>query len=237
MSRTPGRTVSQTASGGGNNRTMAITGVVIVALVLIVALVAIARMSNTTGTGGDAEVASFDQQGMTIGNPDAKILIQEFADFRCPHCLDASKTLTPKIISDYVNTGLVRFQFTPVAVINDESTFSAQAAMCANESNKFWSYHDILFSRQGKDLFSIDNLSKWAGDVGLDQQQFRNCVTSGQYLSDLQANMSEFQSSGGTGTPTFLVNGQLINGAIGYEEMKGMIDTQLASVGVTAPTQ
>ncbi len=235
MARTKTQVAGQPASGA-NNRTLAIVGVGAVALVLIIVVALIGRGlgGGTVTTGGD-EVASLDSQGMTVGNEDAAILIREFADFRCPHCKDAATTLTPEIIENYVNTGLVRLQFTPVAVINDESNFGAQASMCANDQNKFWTYHDRLFDRQGRDNFSINNLTAWAGELGLDEQAFRNCLVSGEYLDELNANMRDFQASGGTGTPTFMVNGQLINGAIAWDEMKGVIDTQLAATGGEAP--
>jgi len=231
MARTKTQVTGQPASGA-NNRTLAIVGVGAVALVLIivVALIGQGLGSSSVSTGGE-EVATLDSQGMTVGNEDAAILVQEFADFRCPHCKDAATTLTPEIIENYVDTGLVRLQFVPVAVINDESAFGAQASMCANDQDKFWTYHDRLFDRQGRDLFSIENLTKWATELGLNEQEFRNCLVSGQYLDELNANMRDFEASGGTGTPTFLVNGQLLNGAVAWEEMKATIDTQLAAAG------
>jgi protein-disulfide isomerase len=81
-------------------------------------------------------------------------------------------------------------------------------------------------------------LTKWAGDLNLDEQAFRNCLTSSQYLDELNANMREFQASGGTGTPTFLVNGQLLNGTVSWDEMKATIDAQLAGArGEALPVQ
>jgi protein-disulfide isomerase len=231
MSRTK-TVVNQPGSAPNNNRTMLLAGVGGIAVLLIVVLIAISQgwIGATEVNSGD-EVASLDSQGMIIGNEDATILIREFADFRCPHCKDAAATLTPQIIENYVNTGLVRFQYTPVAVINNESTYAAQAAMCAEDQNKFWSYHDVLFDRQGRDLFSIENLSAWAGEEGMDETQFRNCLVSGEYLDELNANQRDFQASGGTGTPTFLVGGQLLNGVVGWDEMKTAIDQQLAAAG------
>jgi protein-disulfide isomerase len=239
MARTKTQVAGQPASGA-NNRTLAIVGIGAVALVLIIVLALVGRglLGSSSVTSGEGEeVASLDAQGMTVGSEDAAILIREFADFRCPHCKDAAASLTPEIIENYVNTGLVRLQFTPVAVINDESTFGAQASMCADNQGKFWTYHDELFERQGRDLFSIQNLTAWAGDLGLDEQAFRNCLVSGEYLDELNANMRDFQASGGTGTPTFMVNGQLINGAIAWDEMKGVIDTQLESAGAAPATE
>lgn len=235
MARTKTQVAGQTGSGA-NNRTLAIVGVGAVALVLIIVLALVGRglLGSSSVASGEA-VDSLDAQGMTVGSENAAIVVREFADFRCPHCKDAAASLTPEIIENYVNTGLVRLQFTPVAVINDESTFGAQAAMCADAQGKFWTYHDELFDRQGRDLFSIQNLTSWAGDLGLDEQAFRNCLVSGEYLDELNANMRDFQASGGTGTPTFLVNGQLINGAVAWDEMKATIDNQLAAAGSEVP--
>lgn len=236
MARTKTQVAGQPASSA-NSRTLAIVGVGAVALVLIIVIALIGRGLGSAGVSTGDEVASLDSQGMTVGSESAAIVVQEFADFRCPHCKDAATSLTPEIIENYVNTGLIRLQFIPVAVINDESAFGAQASMCANDQNKFWTYHDHLFDRQGKDQFNIQNLTTWAGELGLDEQAFRNCLVSGEYLDELNANMRDFQASGGTGTPTFLVNGQLINGAVAWDEMKATIDTQLAAAGAAPATE
>jgi protein-disulfide isomerase len=217
-----------------NNRNIALIAIGVAAL-LVVGLVAITLIDFPDG---ETNYTQLDAQGRIVGEADAPVLIREFADFRCPHCKDAADSLTPNIIDDYVNTGLVRFEYVPVTVINDESVLAGQAALCAEDQGRFWTYHAKLFERQGREQFSIENLTKWAGDLNLDEQAFRNCLTSSQYLDELNANMREFQASGGTGTPTFLVNGQLLNGTVSWDEMKATIDAQLAGArGEALPVQ
>lgn len=210
---------------GSNSRTIALIAVGVMVL-LVGGLVAL-TLIDFTPTGPD--YTALDAQGRIIGEADAPIVIQEFADFRCPHCKDAATTLTPNIITEYVNTGKVRFEYIPVTVINEESVLSGQAALCAEDQGRFWTYHEKLFERQGREQFNIENLVKWAAQLGLDEASFRNCLASSQYTDELNANMREFQASGGTGTPTFLVNGQLLNGTVSWEEMKATIDAHLAS--------
>lgn len=228
-------TMKPTSSSRFNSRTIAmmVIGILIV-LVFGLVLVVVLPPDSTP----DDSIIQLDGEGRLIGDEDAPILIREFADFRCPHCKDAAETLTPNIIDGYVETGQVRFEYVPVAVINEESVLSGQAALCAEDQGRFWSYHHTLFAQQGRNVFSIENLTQWATELELDEQAFRNCLTSSEYLAELNANLRDFQANGATGTPSFLVNGQLVSGAVSWEEMKATIDAHLASArgdGIPVP--
>lgn len=219
---------------GSNNRNIVIIAIGVVAL-LVVGLVALTLIDFPDG---ETNYTQLDAQGRIVGEADAPVLIREFADFRCSHCKDAATLLTPRIVEEYVNTGLVRFEYVPVTVINEESVLAGQAALCAEDQGRFWTYHEKLFERQGRETFTIENLTRWAGDLSLNEQTFRNCLTSSEYLDELNANMRDFQATGGTGTPTFMVNGQLVNGTVSWEDMKATIDAQLASArGEALPVQ
>jgi protein-disulfide isomerase len=223
-------TMKPTGSSSFNARTIAMIGIGLL-LLLVFGLVLLTLIPPDEP---DNNIIQLDAQGRIVGDENAPVVIREFADFRCPHCKDAAETLTPNIIEGYVESGQVRFEYVPVAVINEESVLSGQAALCAENQGRFWSYHEKLFAEQGRNVFSIENLTQWAVELDLNEQEFRNCLTSSEYLDELNANMRDFQASGATGTPTFLVNGQLVNGAVSWEEMQATIDAQLASAQAEA---
>lgn len=199
-------------------------------LVLLLLLVGGLLWVGLGGTGTtDTAIAEQEGQveGTFLGNPEAPIVVKDFSDFRCPHCKDAWATLTPKIIENYVNAGQVRLEFIPVFVTGEEALYAGQASYCAAEQEQFWPYHDKLFQRQGRDEFNIANLTSFAADLGMEEQDFRDCILSGKYAQQMQDNNAEFQRTGGTGTPTFIVGDELVGGAVGFDEMKKIIEGQL----------
>jgi protein-disulfide isomerase len=211
-----------------NNMRQIIGGGVLVLLLLLVGGLL------WVGLGGSPtiETAIPEQEGQVdgtfLGSAEAPVVVKDFSDFRCPHCKDASTILIPKIIENYVKAGQVRLEFIPVFVTGEEALYAGQASYCAAAQNKFWPYHDKLFQRQGRDQFNIANLTSFATDLGIEEQEFRDCILSGKYAQQMQDNNAEFQRSGGTGTPTFMVGDELVGGAVAFDEMKKIIEGQLA---------
>lgn len=103
---------------------------------------------------------------------------------------------------------------------------AAEASECANEQGKFWEYHDQLFSHQQN--LTDEDFNKYAADVGLDVEKFKQCYTSGKTKADIAKDMAEGQKAGVSGTPAFFVNGRFISGAQPFENFKSIIDDELA---------
>jgi protein-disulfide isomerase len=165
------------------------------------------------------------------GNSNAKVTVIEFADFRCPFCEQWFKAVEPNIIKDYVNTGKVKFAFRNYAFLGPASVLAANAGECANEQGKFWDFHDYMYKNQPDEsdtsMFTVDNLTQIAGDLGIDQTQFQSCLSSKKYDKDVSKDLSEGSTAGVSGTPTTFVNGVAIVGAVPYEQIKQAIDADL----------
>ncbi|MGB0384485.1 MAG: DsbA family protein [Ardenticatenaceae bacterium] len=209
-----------------NKRIIGLVGVLAVLFVIIGLVIWI-------GSGGsEPPVVTSDNvigKGRLLGDANAAVAIKDYSDFSCSHCRDAATDLTPEIIKNYVDTGKVSFEFVPVGIISEASIFAAQGAMCADDQGKFWEYHDKLFERQGTDEFDLDTLSGYAEDVEIDNyQDFRDCMLSSKYRSQVEENNQEFQRRGARGTPTFIVGTELIGGSIPFDQMQTIIDTQLS---------
>lgn len=183
-----------------------------------------------TPTSVDVKVGSDDP---VRGNPNAKVTVVEFADYQCPFCERFFKDAEPQIIKDYVDTGKVKYVFKNFAFLGKESTDAANAAMCAKEQNKFWEYHDYLFSHQGQEnsgTFAPDKLKGFAVTLGLNAVQFNTCLDAQKYNSQIQADQAEANKNGFNSTPSVAVGSIPLIGAQPYAQFKTAIDSQLATV-------
>lgn len=166
------------------------------------------------------------------GNKDAKVTIVEFADFRCPFCERFFKDAGTSLMKDYVDSGKVKYAFRNYAFLGQQSVWAAQASECANEQGKFWEFHDWLYDNQAPEsdlgYYSKDNLIEYAGNVGVDTNQFASCLNSDKFAKQVQEDLSEGQKAGVSGTPTLFVNGIPIVGAQPYSAFKTVIDQELS---------
>lgn len=158
------------------------------------------------------------------GDFNAPITLVEFSDFECPYCENHYPTLN-KILSDYQGQVRLVYKHFPLS-FHPNSEKAAEASECADEQGKFWGYHDKLFDNQPSGL-STDKFKQWAKDLGLNSQQFDNCLDTGKYAQKVQADYQEGVTKGVNGTPATFVNGILVSGALPYEQFKSAIDQLL----------
>lgn len=167
-------------------------------------------------------------QSNTMGNPDAPVHIIEYGDFQCPYCLKFWRESEPQLIKEYVNTGKVYFEFRSVgAFIGPESGWAAEAAYCAGDQNKFWEYHDILFSNwTGENVgdFSKDKLVKYAETIHLDTTTFEKCLSEEKHKATVDQDAAKAEADGVHATPTLFINGYKEEGAQPYEFLKHVIE-------------
>ncbi len=160
------------------------------------------------------------------GGRDAKVTIVEFSDFQCPYCAKGAD-LIRDIKKKYGNKIKVAFKNFPLPFHNHAEK-AAVAGLCANEqgSDYFWKMHDAMFANQAG--LDPDGLKKTAQKVGLKADAFEKCLSENKYLSQVNADMEEGKKIKVKSTPTFFVNGQLINGAQPIEVFSEVIDEELA---------
>lgn len=164
------------------------------------------------------------------GDPNAPVTIIEFGDFQCPYCGRFAATTEAQIEEQYIQSGKARFGYWNFAFLGSESNWAAEAAECAADQDKFWEYHDILYSSQSGEnqgTFNKDKLKKFADDLGLDTSVFNECFDSGKYSELIQEDSNTASSIGVRSTPTFLINGQPMVGAQPFEIFQQTIDSIL----------
>lgn len=163
------------------------------------------------------------------GNPNAPVTMIEFSDFRCSFCARFATETGRQIEDAFVKTGIVRFGYRHFAFLSPESTWAAEASECAGDQNKFWEYHDWLFARSGDKLpggFSKENLKKFAVELKLDSPKFNGCLDAGQHAATIESDRRFLESLGIQSTPTFLINRQVVPGALPFEEFKKVIEAE-----------
>lgn len=163
------------------------------------------------------------------GDKDAPVTIIEFSDFQCPFCSRFFSQTLPQIQEQYIDTGKVKFVYKhfPLDSIHPQATPAALASECANEQDKFWEYHDIIFEN-GAQALNDANYRQWAQQLNLDENQFNDCLDSKKFESKVKSELQEGSSAGIRGTPGFLLNGQLISGAQPFTVFQQAIEAELA---------
>jgi protein-disulfide isomerase len=134
------------------------------------------------------------------------------------------------IDDNYVNKGNVRFGYWNFAFLGEESTWAAEAAECAADQNKFWEYHDKLFASQNGEnqgAFAKANLKQFASELGLDSGAFNECLDSGKHTEQVKTDTATAQQIGVQSTPSFLVNGTPLVGAVPFENFQKLIEQGL----------
>lgn len=161
----------------------------------------------------------------SFGDKDAKVTIVEFSDFQCPFCAKGADILK-QIKKKYGKKVRVAFKNFPLPFHNHAEK-AAVASLCANEqsSEHFWKMHDEMFAHQ--DSLDPEGLKKLAKNVGLKADAFDKCMTENKLLTQVQADMEEGRKMKVKSTPTFFINGQLINGAQPMDVFVEIIEEEL----------
>ena len=203
-----------------------------------------ATIANETQQDAVAKVAAPQDQkwsdvitptadgGFVMGNPEAKIKLVEYGSLTCHVCADFAQKAEPKIVSEFVDSGQVAYEFSNF-MRNQLDTLAAAAMQCAGKDRYYPLMHNIYVSQ--KELFDgAKNMEQAAQAMqsqpdnkkfityakgiglydfykarGLSEQQLDQCygdpanVLGVQTRSDAAGKQFEIQ-----GTPTFVLNGE-----------------------------
>ena len=161
------------------------------------------------------------------GDPNAPVTLIEFGDFNCGYCGRWTAETLPQIDEKYIQTGKVRMAYVHYPILGADSMTAAQANECAAQQDSFWDYHNLLYKNQGVG-YTPANLTSLAGDLGLDEALFEECLTNFDEMTSLEDDVRLAQIMGVRGTPAFLINGIPLAGAYPYEDFERLIEGILA---------
>lgn len=198
------------------------------AVFLVIVAVVVLIVANSGGSsGGDAqnlkEVAAVDslvtgvpQEGMTLGQPSAKVELQEYGDLQCPVCKAYSEEVLPQVIDSKVKSGKAKITFHNFTIIGPQSLPAGAATLAAGEQGRGWNYLELFYRNQGEedsgyvtDEF-MEAVAKAAGVKNL--AQWNKERKSSALTGEVKATTARAEHYGFTGTPSFAIKGPSTNG-------------------------
>lgn len=160
------------------------------------------------------------------GGADAPITIVEFSDFQCPFCQRAY-LVVKELLSKYEGKVKLAYRDFPLRQIHPQAQSAAEASRCAGDQGKFWQYHDLLFEKPNQ--LERMSLIVHAGDLGLDQKQFDDCLASGKFRTQIEEDLQDGNRLGVNGTPAFFINGVAVTGAQPASVFEKIVEEELAA--------
>ncbi|HGY10418.1 MAG TPA: thioredoxin [Oceanithermus profundus] len=147
----------------------------------------------------EVEPEAFGEPRHVLGS--GEITIREYSDFECPACQALFTRALAQIKSRYVESGRARFEYRhfPLYEIHAQAVAAAEASECAADQDKFWAYHDALFTQ------GVGNYTALAETVGLDVDRFARCVADRTHKNLVEAHRAEADRLGLRGTPSVFV--------------------------------
>lgn len=170
------------------------------------------------------------QDDAFLGPADAPVTIIEFADFQCGYCNRWARQVLPEILAKYPND--VKFIYRDFTIFGEDSIRAAMATECAEESGKFWDMHNKIFEGLSEETpigLDEDSLVNLAGDMDIDKDDFRECLSSQRYINEVGEDYSDAVAWGFGGTPGFIINGVVHTiGAQPFDVFDALIQAELA---------
>lgn len=176
----------------------------------------------------------------------SNITMVEFGDYQCQYCARFHNETKNQIISNFVDTGQIRFVFKDF-VINDlpsdrASTLAAEASYCAADQGKYWQYHDELYDNsrgENTGWVTENSLKQFATRIGIQNlTEFSGCLENHTHRDLVEANTQLANGIGLRSTPSFVIISNetvpiAIEGAQPFPVFKQAIDDVLANVSRT----
>ncbi|HEX8105547.1 MAG TPA: thioredoxin domain-containing protein [Solirubrobacteraceae bacterium] len=212
-------------------------------LVLALAAVLVAAGILVSRSGSDDEkeataqpetlFAGIPQDGAWLGDPQAPVVVEEYADLQCPFCARFATGELPGIVSDYVRPGKVRIRLRLLTFLGDDSVTAGRFAVAAGQQDRLWPFVEAFYAQQGREnsgYVTADFLRARAKEVpDLDADQAFTAADGAPVTKQLDANQQAAQAAKVDATPTFLVGrrgGPLA--PVDGGDLRGALDAALA---------
>ena len=143
-----------------------------------------------------------------IGNLSSPISILEWGDYQCTFCYRFHTSSFNVILDEYINSGRANFVFKDFPLNGPDSVFAAEAAYCAEDQDKYWQYHDELYTNWGGERtgwITVDSLNKFATTVDLEIDEFNSCINEHKYRQRVLGLEKFGKEIGIDATPSFLI--------------------------------
>ena len=187
------------------------------------------------GLGGDprqpalGDTIDLRKIGYSRGKEDAPVTVYEFSDFGCPYCGKFALETYPSLHKEFVATGKVRWTYVPFVMgMFPNGKEAARAAECAAEQQNFWAMHDLLYKKQNewKPSNNPEGLyNAYARELDLTEERFASCYRGDRGAARTALNNRAADALYVRATPTFFVNGRLVEGALPLEQFREILNS------------
>jgi protein-disulfide isomerase len=188
--------------------------------------------ASDPAANSDPIIGALSYQPHTWGDADAPVEILEFSSYTCGHCGHFHQDTFPVIKERYLDTGkarlvLIDFPLDNVAGAVSLVTHCAPPDIGRKLSEIFYGDQQAWMTRTPAE--SIAGIARLGG---MPAEEVDACLTNeALYQSILDGRALGDERFGITGTPTFVVNGEILRGAQDVEEMSAVIDAALERAG------
>ena len=202
--------------------------VLAVAAAVVVALVLVSQGAkdepNASSGASIAGVADsqamlrgIEQDGTSLGDPKAPVVLTEFADLQCPFCRDYSIGVLPELVERYVRTGRLRLELRLRAFLGPDSQTAARAAYAAATRDRMWDFVDLFYRNQGTEnvgYVTAPFLRRLASASGLSAALVVDGSASAARDARIRTADAEATAAGLTSTPAFLIGPEAGRGKV-----------------------
>lgn len=228
----------QIAPKGKSSQKPLIIGLGLGVLLLIVAIVYVITAAPDSSSedlpvaaeNADPFPSQVDQYGVSMGDPDAPVVVREFADYQCPACKSFASA-SQRLKEEYVESGQVRFVFFDLPLDQHQNAVpAALAARCAGDQDNYWAMHDELFDNQTEWSGSgspTDTFTRYAEDMGLDARRFRRCMDTELHIEDVEQSRRVAMQLRLSSTPTVLVDNIRLTRP-GWGQLSAVVERELS---------
>ena len=178
----------------------------------------------------DLAVGVDEERDHIRGPETAPVTLVEYGDFECPYCGQAEGVIR-ELLVDFGDLRYV-WRHLPLNDVHAHAQLAAEAAEFAAAHGKFWEMYDLLLSHQ--DALEIRHLIGYAGELGLDGEQFRGSLRKRKYSDRIAQDVESADMSGVSGTPTFFINGRRHYGAYDTATLSAAVRAARARAAVVS---
>jgi len=143
-----------------------------------------------------------------LGDPSAPITILEWGDYQCTFCYRFHQSSLNIILEEYVNSGKINLVFKDFPLNGPDSILGAEATYCAGDQEKYWAFHNELYSNWAGERtgwINYDSLNQFAKSVNLELDQFTSCLDEHKYKQKVLELEKFGKEIGIDATPSFLI--------------------------------
>lgn len=155
--------------------------------------------------------------GAWEGAENGDVVLVEFFDYNCGYCRSSLPDLAKLAAQD----GKLKIVYRELPILSDLSAKAAKVSLLAAEQGKYMPFHEALYDAGP---VSRESILSAAAKAGIDRKATESAMSDDRFDKEIESNLELARSLGASGTPTFVIGNQILNGAVGYDALKAAVE-------------